>query len=178
MKKRNLSLLLLISFACASCTDTTESLFTKLIATARSDDEITYLSYPDPGDGKTGNEYYDGILTSEHIDYEYLYKASLSTRATNISFEYMNRKLQEGDIALSLIWNSSGISDEDFDSLIPEHLVDDYATAGSVVLFDWMRENPNNRKYVVSKTFELMHPVRATRRIEVDMNPEKTRTGS
>ena len=169
MKKRNLSFLLLISLACASCTDTTERLFTKLIAThGTSVDDIEYLSYPDPGGGKTGNKYYDKILTSKNIDYEYLYKAALSTRATNIAFDCVNRKLEEGDIAVSLIWSSIKIADDDFDSLIPEHLIDDYKTAGSVVLFDWMRENPDNRKYVVSRTFELLRErTTVNREIEV-----------
>ena len=56
-------------------------------------------------------------------------------------------RLTEGDIAICLLLDINGISDEEFvEKLIPEHLIEDYKESGAVVWWHWIHENIDNRK--------------------------------
>ena len=66
---------------------------------------------------------------------DFLLDKAMSTKSTVLVFDYMPISIEEGDLALCMIWDTWGHS-PDFEKLVPDDLREEYkATAFFVQLY-------------------------------------------
>lgn len=143
----------LLIFSCNN--RSVDYLFSKICSINDSESVISMELNPNGVDKN-----YKAIIEQGTKNNDFLIEKVLSTKPTNIEkSSFAALKLQEGDVAISLLCDINQIYDDNFWKLFPPELLqsEHFTSSGYVHIMQSMHNDPNIRNYVKTKFEELLN---------------------